>query len=362
MRNRLTLEEFINKAEIKHSKKYNYDFVDYIRGSIKVKIKCSIHGLFEQTPQSHLSGKGCPECGNNHRVTTKEFIDRANIIHNYKYDYSQSVYFNKQTSLKIICPYHGIFDKTPMSHIFKKAGCPKCKGRVTNLYEFVEKSKIIHGDKYDYSLSVYNGNKSIIDIVCKDHGSFRQIVNYHLSGCGCPQCGGTIQLTLNEFVGRSKKIHGDRYLYDKVVYLNNQTKVEIFCKRHNLYFLQSPDSHFRGSGCPSCNESKGEKLIAKYLDNKKIKYHREYKFDDCKNINLLKFDFYLPEHNLCIEYDGRQHFESMDIFGGAIEFEKRKINDKIKNNFCMNSKIELFRIPFFQRNIESLLQEYFTKS
>jgi hypothetical protein len=82
MRNRLTLEEFINKAEIKHSKKYNYDFVDYIRGSIKVKIKCSIHGLFEQTPQSHLSGKGCPECGNNHRVTTKEFIDRANIIHN----------------------------------------------------------------------------------------------------------------------------------------------------------------------------------------------------------------------------------------------------------------------------------------
>jgi very-short-patch-repair endonuclease len=128
-----------------------------------------------------------------------------------------------------------------------------------------------------------------------------------------------------------------------------------------LYFLQSPDSHFRGSGCPSCNESKGEKLIAKYLDNKKIKYHREYKFDDCKNIGLLKFDFYLPEHNLCIEYDGRQHFESIDIFGGDIEFEKRKINDKIKNNFCINSKIELLRIPFFQKNIESLLQEYFTK-
>ncbi len=358
MRNRLTLEEFINKALIKHGKKYNYDFVDYIRSSIKVKIKCSTHGLFEQTPQSHLSGKGCPECGNNHRVTTNEFIDRANIIHNYKYDYSQSVYVNKQTSLKIICPHHGIFDKTPMSHLFKKAGCPKCKGRVTNLYEFVKKSKIIHGDKYDYSLSVYNGNKSTIDIVCKDHGSFRQIVNYHLSGCGCPDCGGTVKLTTRDFIKKSKLIHGDKYGYNEVEYINNNTKVKIFCKKHSQYFLQIPYSHFHGSGCPSCNESKGEKEISVYLDNKSINYHREFKFDDCKNINSLKFDFYLPDHNLCIEYDGKQHFESMDIFGGDIEFEKRKINDRIKDDYCSKNKIRLIRISYSD-NIFGKLQSIF---
>jgi very-short-patch-repair endonuclease len=96
-------------------------------------------------------------------------------------------------------------------------------------------------------------------------------------------------------------------------------------------------------------------IMLKYLDNKKIRYHREYKFDDCKNINLLKFDFYLPDYNLCIEYDGRQHFESMDIFGGDIEFEKRKKNDKIKNDFCKDSKIRMLRVSYFEKNIESLL-------
>lgn len=354
MRNRLTLEEFINKAEIKHGKKYNYDFTDYERGSVKVKIKCSIHGLFEQTAQSHLSGRGCPDCGNNHRVTTNEFIDRANIIHNYKYDYSQSVYVNKQTSLKIICPYHGIFDKTPMSHIFKKAGCPKCKGRATNLHEFIEKSKIIHGDKYDYSLSVYNGNKSPIDIVCKEHGLFSQIVNYHLSGCGCPICGGTVKLTTEDFIMKSRFIHGYRYGYNEVEYINNQTKVKIFCEKHSHYFHQIPYSHFGGCGCPFCNESKGEKEISTYLDSKFIRYHREFKFDDCKNINPLRFDFYLPDHNLCIEYDGKQHFESMDIFGGDIEFEKRKSNDRVKDDYCSRNKINLVRISYSDKILERL--------
>jgi hypothetical protein len=358
MRRKLTLSEFISKSIKKHGNKYRYTCTNYISSLIKLKIECPIHGVFEQYPQSHLSGKGCSECGNNHKVTTKEFIERSNIIHNYKYDYSKSNYVNKHTEIEIICPHHGTFFRTPQSHLFKKCGCPKCKGRVTNIDEFIEKSKIIHGvDKYDYSLSIYKNNKSLIKLICKEHGVFEQIVNYHLSGCGCNLCGGTNKLTIDEFLEKSKKKHGDKYSYEKVDYINNFTKVEIFCKKHQYYFSQTPSSHFSGSGCPFCNDSKGEKIISDFLKNKSIIYFREYKFQSCKNILPLKFDFFLPDRNICIEYDGVQHFKPISIFGGDVAFEKLKINDEIKNNFCKSENINLIRISYLDDINEVLLQK-----
>jgi hypothetical protein len=137
------------------------------------------------------------------------------------------------------------------------------------------------------------------------------------------------------------------------------TKLIITCPIHGD-FLQRPSSHMKGFGCSSCVESKGEKAIAKFLDKNNISYYRQHKFDDCKNIFQLPFDFYIPRLRLCIEFDGKQHYEPMSLFGGIEAFEGLKINDNIKNEYCEDNYIDLVRIKYDQLdNIESYLKKVF---
>ena len=116
--------------------------------------------------------------------------------------------------------------------------------------------------------------------------------------------------------------------------------------------------HFnKKHGCPKCNKSKGELEIEKYLLNKKIKYFSNYKFDDCRNIYKLSFDFFLSKLNICIEYDGRQHYEVIDIFGGEEYLKKQIINDKIKTKYCIDNDIKLIRISYLENIKERLTNE-----
>jgi hypothetical protein len=351
MRKLVTKEEFIERSNKVHNYKYDYSEIEYVNTNIKVSIICNKHGHFNQTPMSHLSGRGCPECGNNKKVTNEEFIERCSLLHNNKYDYSLTEYKSKSKPIKIICPEHGVFESTPQSHFFKKVGCKKCKGRVYNTEDFIKKSKLIHNNKYDYSLVEYKNNKSVVKIICPEHGVFEQIANYHLSGCGCKICGGTNEKTSECFIELSKSIHGDLYDYSLVEYKNNREKVKIICKRHGI-FEQIPYSHTGGSGCPSCYESKGEREVKKYLDSNNIVYESQKKFDNCLSINYinLRFDFYLPEKNICIEYDGEQHFRVHEYFGGEEGYKTLKQNDNLKNKFCLKNNIKLIRIPYYDFN------------
>ena len=119
--------------------------------------------------------------------------------------------------------------------------------------KFIEKARKVHGDKYDYSKVVYVNALTKVKIICKMHGEFEQVPSYHLSGNGCQKCGGTKKLTIAEFIKRAKKIHGDKYDYSKVVYVNNHKKITIICSNHGE-FEQRPYSHTQGQGCPKCAE------------------------------------------------------------------------------------------------------------
>jgi very-short-patch-repair endonuclease len=104
--------------------------------------------------------------------------------------------------------------------------------------------------------------------------------------------------------------------------------------------------------------SYGEKKIIKFLDKNNIKYNHQYKFDDCFYINKLIFDFYLPNQNICLEFDGKQHFEPIKIFGGVEAFEKLKLRDKIKNEYCIEKGIKMIRISYEDINIiDKILEE-----
>lgn len=158
------------------------------------------------------------------------------------------------------------------------------------------------------------------------------------------------------FKVKSDKIHKNKYDYSLVDYTTTETKIKIICHEHGI-FEQIPVSHLQGKGCKSCiKKSKGELKIASILSDKKIKYEKEYTYDNCRNINPLPFDFYLPEYNILIEYDGKQHFEAIDYFGGISGLEYRQLNDKIKNEYCDSNNIKLIRIRY-DENISKKLKE-----
>ena len=200
-------EKFIFDAKNIHGEKFDYSLVNYVNAHTKIKIICPTHGVFEQTPNNHLSGNGCPKCkGDKQRILKQsnkvEFVTKADKIHGENYDYSLVEYIKSSIKVKIICPTHGEFEQIPYSHLSGK-GCPKCKGdksrilNQSNTEEFLTKANLIHGAKFDYSLVDYKNARIKVKIICPIHGVFEQTPNNHLSRRGCPKCKGDKQRILN---------------------------------------------------------------------------------------------------------------------------------------------------------------------
>lgn len=292
----------------------------------------------------------------------ESFKTKALLFYNNKYDYSLVEYINNKTKVKIICEEHGIFEKTPYNHLNRNQGCPKCGYNKLSLYkksnadDFIKKSIKIHGEKYDYSNVIYIDAKTKVDILCKEHNNlFSMTPNNHLRGQICSFCIGK-KLNTKTFIEKSKKKHKE-YDYSNVDYEHSQKYVSITCKKHGD-FRMKPNDHLQGQGCPNCKKSKGELKIKEILEKLKVKYINQYKFNDCKYKRELLFDFYLIDYNICIEYDGEQHFQPIETFGGLKRFEEDKIRDSIKNDYCNKNKIKVIRIPYYKfNNIESILIE-----
>lgn len=253
-----------------------------------------------------------------------------------------------------ICEKHG--EKKILLKNIIRTGCVECgldKNIDIKQQKFIQKSIKIHNNKYDYSKVKYNGIHNYVIIICEKHGEFEQMPNNHLNGSGCSYC--NYKISNNDFIERCISIHSDKFNYDRVVYIGNDDYIEIGCKTHG-YFNQKARIHLDGFGCSKCKESIGERKISNILDYNNIKYISQYRLDDCKNKLPLPFDFYLPELNICIEYNGIQHYEPVEYFGGDKAFEYRKKNDKIKADYCNNNGIELLIISY-NDNVEDKLNE-----
>ena len=273
--------------------------------------------------------------------TTEEFIINSKKIHADRYDYSLVNYINAKTTVKIICPIHGEFEQIPRNHV-RGNNCPKCSGKNKTNEDIISDFKEIHGNKYDYSLVNYKTSIIPVKIICSEHGVFEQRPKDHLLGKGCQKCSGTFMDT-NYFIEKANIKHNFSYSYTKTIFKKSLLKVTITCEKHGD-FEQIPNSHLSGSGCPICNESKGEKEIRKYLIENKINFIPQHKFEDCRNIKPLPFDFYLSDYNTCIEYNGEQHYKAFNYFGGEEKLNKTQKNDKIKMSYCNNKKINLIII------------------
>lgn len=227
-------------------------------------------------------------------------------------------------------------------------------GKKLTREEFIDKSIIIHNSKYCYDNLNYINNKTKIKIICPIHGEFEQEAGSHLKGNGCSKCSGK-NLTTDEFIEKSKTKHGDKYDYSLVKYYGSFNKIKIICPIHGE-FEQSSDKHIKGHGCLLCKESKGEREIRVYLENLKIGFRQQYIFYMCRDKNPLPFDFYIPELNTCIEFDGRQHFEIIDRWGGEAGLIDQQKKDEIKNKYCLENNIRLLRVSY-KENIKNKLNE-----
>jgi len=347
----MTNDEFIEKARKVHGDKYDYSQVDYVGPNEKVTIICPKHGPFTQRPKSHLyDRRGCKTCGNNMK-STEDFIQDAKKVHGDKYDYSEVDYNGANKNVTIICPKHGPFPQTPSNHL-KGYGCSSCGDNMKSTEDFIRDAKKVHGDKYDYSEVDYKGGNKKVTIICPKHGPFRPTAQSHLNGIKCRKCSSeelSVKKTksLEDFIEDARKVHGDKYDYSNVDYKNSNTNINIICKKHDFEFPQTPANHLKGNGCPICAESKGEKYVANILNNRNITYVRQKRFKDCKGFcKTLSFDFYLPDYNILIEYDGRQHFEPINKWGGNDSLKKQQMYDTIKNEYAKRNNIKLIRIPY----------------
>lgn len=298
------------------------------------------------------------------RLTTEEFIEKSKKVHGDKYDYSLVEYTVNHKHIKIICPKHGEYVKTPLLHLLGQ-GCKICSGKQHTTEIFIKNAKSVHGNKYDYSLVDYKNGRTKVKIICKKHGIFEQTPEAHYyDGDGCSECSGNKKMTTDTFIKKSLLIHGNKYDYNSVLYVNNRTKVNIKCDEHG-YFMQSPDHHLVGGGCPYCKNSIGENFIALFLENNNFKYVRQKQFDGCLNPitnRKLPFDFYLPDLNVCIEYDGLQHFKSVEMYGGQKYLEETQFKDEIRNDFCNSNGIKLLRIKYdknVKNKVNKILNSWF---
>ena len=330
---------FIERSKEIHGNRYDYSLVEYIDNNTYVKIICKKHGLFLKKPVKHINAKqGCPNCSIDEtngiqRKDIEKFVNESKLIHGDKYDYSIVDYKNNRTPINIICPVHGPFKQIPSNHLRGK-GCIYCGGTAKlDTKLFIHKAKSIHGNEYDYSMVEYIDSRTPIKINCKKHGIFEQTPNNHLSKeQGCYECLGVIFDT-KSFIKINSIIHNNKYNYSSVIYINNNINVDIICPEHGL-FSQRPDVHRRGYGCTKCSNN-GISKDEIDINEFILSLGFETKTKNRIILNGKELDIYIPSKNIAIEYNG--------LYWHSEEFKDKNYHLN-KTEECETKGIQLIHI------------------
>lgn len=297
------------------------------------------------------------------KLTQEEVISRCKKIHP-EYNYDKLIYVNANTPFIVTCPIHGDFETRASRFIMgAKCGCPKCNTgfiKYVSLEEFKRRC-IEQFPNYDYSKANFKGEYNKITVTCNIHNyTWNPTIKDLMNGHGCPLCGReslqkTQALTLQEFIQKAREIHGNKYDYSKADYYNSSTPITIICPKHGE-FQTTPNSHLsQKTGCPRCKQSKGESVIELFLNEKQIQYIKQYPIVcNLKKNNKTYIDFYLPEYNTFIEYNGQQHYIPIKYFGGELKFREQVARDEYVRNYCKANAIKLIEIKYDENVVECL--------
>ena len=323
---KLTKEQWVGKCQLVYGDKYDYTESEYVDARTKTKIKCKKHNIvFEMTPDNHRRGEGCPICryeksAEKMKTPVEEFIKRANEVHNGKYDYSKVEYVNNRTKVCIICKEHGEFWQTPDKHILRKHGCPICGGSAKRTTEsFINDAKKVHGDKYDYSKSEYNGTHTPLIIICPIHGEFSQAPNDHLHGQGCPHCKQSkIENEVRNMLEENNMEFIQQYKYDET---NQKNRLDFYIPKYNLAIECQGEQHFKLVDFANNGDEWANEQFEKNL------FRDKYKHALCENKGI-KLLYYVPKKNTVPGYKSNKKFNGLytnDNVCNNIEQLKNKI-------------------------------------
>lgn len=316
----------------------------YINNSTKILHHCKIDNHeWMAIPSNILKGKGCPKCYDfNRRKTHDRYISDLAIV-NPNIDVVDK-YVDNRTPILHRCKIDGYEWYTKPNILLSGCRCPMCSGKIKTTESFKYELALINPSIE--IIGEYINNTTSVRCLCKvDKYEWDAFPQNLLKGCGCPQCAGLKRKTHEEYVFEVSSINNNIEVVGQ--YINARTKILHRCKLDGATWMADPHHVLSEKcWCPKCNASIGEQIIYDYLIKRQVLFIPQYTFVDCKNIRCLPFDFYLNGLNACIEYDGLQHFEAIDFFGGESALKERKNNDRIKTEYCKTKNIPLLRIRY----------------
>ncbi|MCK5775119.1 MAG: hypothetical protein KAH25_03030 [Bacteroidales bacterium] len=362
------LKLLIESLTDKFNSRFKYPDVDSFNSKKSIiNILCNeCNTYFLESLYNHAQKGKCPSCYS--KLIMEQRIESASKLYDGLYSY------NKVTShvglVTITCMAHGDFKTDLGRHSKGLAICPRCafiNKKIKMVETFKNNAHEKFNDQFSYDEDVFDNyinDSSLIRfdnirlrIECKDHGFFYSKPSTHLkSDWGiCRECL-RIKREL-EFIKESRSLHNNRYTYENYQWAFNDVPSYITCPKHGD-FIMRPSGHIgRLSGCPECGFSSGELEVSKVLREFEIIYEYEKEFDDLVGTGggRLRFDFFVESLNLCIEFDGRQHFEANEHFGGTKQLENQQRHDELKNTYCEDSGIHLIRIPYNVKSVRDTL-------
>ena len=336
----------------------------YIDSKTKIEHHCLLHDIYwDIAPTNALRGSGCSKCWKERKEESlqKTHEQYVNELYNVNpYIIVKEQYIDSHTAILHECLTHNIKWKISPANALSGKGCEKCtsdkiKSKLSKTHnQYLDELKKVNPDIIP--IEEYKNIHTPILHKCKidKHEWYARPSNI-LKGRGCPKCSQRLRRTHDGYVNEVFEINPNIEVIG--VYINVHTPILHKCKIDGYEWMAAPHNILVGKGCPQCNESKGERYIRQWLYDNNIPCITQKIFNDCKDTKPLPFDFYLPDYNLCIEFDGEQHYRPIEYFGGQKQFEYIQKHDKIKTKYCENNNIKLLRIPYF-KNIEEELSNF----
>lgn len=318
---------------------------------------------FMMRPNALISGQGCPKCGGTQALTQAEFEGR--LFGAFPDLEVLGKYQSHDSRILVECKKHEYRWEPTANQLLSGSGCPVCgvekraKARRKPVAQFEKELKRL--SPHIQVLGNYKNNHTKIPCKCNKHNAeFWATPNNLLKGRGCKKCGAENSskaqlLTHKEFVEKLSKHNPDVVAVGK--YINSDTNILVESTLCGHKWETNPKYLIQGTGCPICSSSRGERVVRRYLKGRSIDFNHQHTFEDCRYKSVLFFDFYLPKLQIAIEYDGRQHFEPVDAFGGKREFREIQQRDAVKDRYCKENNIKLIRIPYTEESVEAYLKE-----
>lgn len=333
---RMPVSEFINRASAVHADVYDYTNVRYTNSQGYVLIVCPTHGEFSQTPSAHLTGRGCPTCGDTKigdkcRISQSDFLARCTDVHGDRYDLSRVAYKGVSKKIEVVCKEHGVFYPTAGNFTANKSGCPTCarllvgsKSRMSE-QSYIERAKALHSNRFEYGEISYKKGGPFLSVVCKEHGRFEQRLHDHMKGVGCVKCSKPVHDSTS-FAQVAVGVHGGKYDYKVSTYTDSQTKIEITCPTHGA-FMQLPSCHVSlGHGCPRCGRtgpSSAQVEIAEFL-SAYVSVSMEAPIGKSRR----RLDILVPDRSIAVEYHGLIWHSTAFKLDPRDDFKKHKLAEE----------------------------------